>query len=168
MNAATELDTAERFARDGDEIQESETSLPPGGESRRGLQQACWRRLEGKACLAVDSGFTEEVVNRICSAHLYGNYRALICFPDEGSVVIALVGEHSRGSSDDVYGAVYELLGIDEPIGKRTKPPCCDEAGGPPVDSELLDRMLRAAARLQRRRGLTGVRRRGARRSIPA
>jgi hypothetical protein len=72
--------------------------------------------------------------------------------PDEESVVIALVGEHSRGSSDDVYGAVYELLEIDEPTAKRTKPPCCEEDGGPPVDPELFNRMLRAAVRLQRRK----------------
>jgi hypothetical protein len=109
-------------------------------------------RFEAEGCAAADYRLTGQTVDRICSAHLYGNYRALICFPDEESVVIALVGEHSRGSSDDVYGSVYELLGIDEPIGKRTKPPCCEEDGGPPVDPGLLDQMLRAAARLQRRR----------------
>lgn len=109
-------------------------------------------RFEAEGCAAADYRLTGQTVDRICSAHLYGNYRALICFPDEESVVIATVGEHSRGSSDDVYGVVYELLGIDEPIGKRTKPPCCDAEGGPPVDPELLDQMLHAAARLQRRR----------------
>jgi hypothetical protein len=121
------------------------------GKAAKAYEEALLR-LEAEGCAAADYRLTGEVVDRICSAHLYGSYRALVCFPDEESVVIALVGEHSRGSSDDVYDAVYELLGIDEPTAKRTKPPCCEEDGGPPVDPELFDRMLCAAARLQRRR----------------
>jgi len=96
-------------------------------------------------------GRAERLRNHAASGDNVDGVQA-ICFPDEESVVIALVGEHARGSSDDVYGTVYELLGIDEPTAKRTKPPCCEEDGGPPVDPELFDRMLRAAARLQRRR----------------
>jgi hypothetical protein len=121
------------------------------GKAARAYEDALLR-LEAEGCAAADYRLTGEIVDQICSLHLYGRYRALVCFPDETSVVVALVGEHDRGSSDDVYGTVYELLAIDEPKAKRTKPPCCEEGGGPPVDPELFDQMLRAASRLRRRR----------------
>lgn len=46
MNATKELDTAEAFAREVDEIEEIETSLPSDAETRRRLQQVRWRLLE--------------------------------------------------------------------------------------------------------------------------
>lgn len=108
------------------------------------------RRVEDHGCAAADYRLTGEVVERICSLHLYGSYRALICFPDKKSAVVVLVARHDRGGAGDVYGGLYELLGIEAPTEKRTKPPCCEEDGEPPVDAELLDRLVRAAKRLRR------------------
>jgi len=63
---------------------------------------------------------------------------------------VVLIAEHDRGSKD-VYGALYELLGISRPTGKRSKPPCCGDDGEPPIDPELLDHLVAAAKRLRRR-----------------
>jgi hypothetical protein len=110
-------------------------------------------RLEAEGCAAADYRLTGEVVERICSLHVYGRYRALVCFPDEESVVVVLVAGHRRGASGDAYGSLYELLEIPEPTGKRNKPPCCGEDGEPPVDQELFDRLLLAIKVLSRRGG---------------
>lgn len=94
-----------------------------------------------------------DTADRICSLHLYGPYRALVGFPDTESVVVLIVKEHLRtNAAADVYDDLYEILGIAEPTAKRTKPPCCDEGGEPPVDPDLIERFLATANRLQRRR----------------
>jgi hypothetical protein len=108
-------------------------------------------RLEVEGCAAADYRLTGEIVERICSLHLHGRYRALVCFPEEESVVVVLVAEHERGAAGDAYGSLYEILNIAEPTGRRNKPPCCVESGEPPVDPELFDRLLEAMRELRRR-----------------
>lgn len=107
-------------------------------------------RLAVEGCAAADYRLTGDTVNRICALHFYARYRALVCFPEEDHIVVVLIAEHDRGSKD-VYGALYELLGISRPTGKRSKPPCCGEDGEPPVDLELLDRLVTAVKGLRRR-----------------
>jgi hypothetical protein len=107
-------------------------------------------RLAAEGCAAADYRLTGDTVNRICALHFYAGYRALVCFPEEEHVVVVLIAEHDRGSKD-VYAALYELLGISQSTGKRSKPPCCDEDGEPPVDPELVDRLVTAVKGLRRR-----------------
>jgi hypothetical protein len=107
-------------------------------------------RLAAEGCAAADYRLTGDTVNRICALHFYARYRALVCFPEEDHVVLVLIAEYDRGSKD-VYTALYELLGIRQPTGNRSKPPCCREEGEPPIDPELLDRLVIAAKRLRRR-----------------
>jgi hypothetical protein len=109
-------------------------------------------RLELEGCAAADYRLSGDAVDRICSLHLYGRFRALVCFPDNESILILLVGEHLRGHPDDVYDSLYELLGIATPEARRAKPPCCDGEGEPPVDPDLVDRFRTSANRLRRRR----------------
>jgi hypothetical protein len=108
-------------------------------------------RLEAEGCAAADYRLTGVVVDRICALHLYGSYRALICFPEGDRVVVALVAEHARGTAGDAYGSLYAMLGIAEPTERRTKPPCCGDDGEPPVDPEVADRLFLAAKKLLRR-----------------
>jgi hypothetical protein len=107
-------------------------------------------RLAAEGCAAADYRLTGDTVNRVCALNFYAGYRALVCFPEEERVVVVLIAEHDRGSKD-VYTALYELLRISQPTGKRSKPPCCDEDGEPPIDPELLDRLVTAAKGLCRR-----------------
>jgi len=122
------------------------------GKARRSFDAAV-ERLAAEGCAAGDYRLTGEDIEHICALHLYGRYRALVAFPDDASVVVLLVGEHLADDPElDVYRDLYRQLGLREPAAKRTKPPCCNEGGKPPVDSELLDRFAATAKDLSRRR----------------
>jgi mRNA-degrading endonuclease RelE of RelBE toxin-antitoxin system len=122
------------------------------GKARKSFDAAV-RRLAAEGCKAGDYRLTGEGADHICAMHLYGRYRLLIGFPDDRQVVVLLVGEHKTDDPDlDVYRSLYRLLDLPEPTTKRTKPPCCDEAGQGPVDSEVFDRFSAGAKALVRRR----------------
>ncbi len=109
-------------------------------------------RLEAEGCTAADYRLSGDVVDHICSLHLYGRFRVLLCFPDNERTLILLIGEHIQGHPINVYGRLYEFLGIGEPDTKRSKSPCCDDEGRPPVDPDLVDRFIATANRLRQRR----------------
>lgn len=122
------------------------------GKVRKSFDAAV-RRLAAEGCKAGDYRLTGEEVDHICSVHLYGRHRLLVCFPDDQQVVVLLVGEHTNDDPEvDTYRSLYRLLDLPEPTAKRTKPPCCDEAGQAPVDAEILDRFSAGAKALVRRR----------------
>lgn len=122
------------------------------GKARESLDEAV-RRLAAKGCKAGDYRLTGEGIDHICSVHLYGRHRVLVCFPDDQRVVVLLVGQHTSDDPEvDIYRSLYRLLDLPEPTAKRTKPPCCDEAGQMPVDPELLDRFSAGAKALVRTR----------------
>jgi len=121
------------------------------GKARRSFDAAV-QRLASEGCAAADYRLSGEVVDRICSLQLYGQHRVLVCFPDDESVVILIVAEHRDSHPElDVYRSLYRLLELPEPSAKRTKPPCCDESGKPPVDPDLLDDFRDKAKALNRR-----------------
>ncbi len=121
------------------------------GKARKSFDAAV-RRLASEGCKAGDYRLTGEGVDHICAMHLYGRHRLLVGFPDDRQVVVLLVGEHAVNDPEvDVYRSLYRLLDLAEPTAKRTKPPCCDEAGQAPVDSKLLDRFSAGANALVRR-----------------
>ena len=122
------------------------------GKARRSFEAAV-ERLAAEGCAAGNYRLTGEGIEHICALHLYGRYRVLVAFPDDASIVVLLVGEHLADDPElDVYRDLYRQLGLREPATKRTKPPCCDESGKPPVDSERLDRFAATAKELSRRR----------------
>ncbi len=121
------------------------------GKARRSIDAAV-ERLASEGCKAGAYRLTGEVIEHICSVQLYGRHRALVCFPDDQSVVVLFVGEHLQDDPEaDVYRSLYRLLELPEPSTKRTKPPCCDEAEKAPVDPELLDRFQAGARTLTSR-----------------
>ncbi len=121
------------------------------GKARKSFDAAV-QRLSSEGCVAGDYRLSGESVDHICSIQLYGRHRTLVCFPDDESVVVLLVGEHLDGDPElDVYRGLYRLLELPEPSTKRTKPPCCDKTGEPPVDPDLLDRFRDKARELNRR-----------------
>ncbi len=121
------------------------------GKARKSFDAAV-ERLASEGCKAGDYRLTGAGVEHICSVQLYGRHRTLVCFPDDESVVVLLVGEHQRDDPEvDVYRSLYRLLELPEPSAKRTKPPCCEKAGKAPIDPELLDRFQARAKQLRRR-----------------
>jgi hypothetical protein len=105
----------------------------------------------------------DELLSKICVAHLAGALRVVVAFSSHNVATILLVGPHDdQDPFMDVYSQLYELAGLTEPpIAERTKPPCCGgEDGKPPVpDSELLTdlvgraRQLSGAAKRRARKG---------------
>lgn len=122
------------------------------GKARKSFDAAV-ERLAAEGCKAGDYRLTGEGLEHICSMQFYGRHRVLVCFPDEESIVVLLVGEHLRDDPElDVYRILYRLLELPEPSAERTKPPCCDDIGKAPVDPELLGRFRAGAKVLTRRR----------------
>lgn len=121
------------------------------GKARRSFDAAV-ERLAAEGCAAGDYRLTGEDIEHICALHLYGHHRALVAFPDDASIVVLLVGEHRADNPElDVYRDLYRQLGLREPTAKRTKPPCCDESGKPPIDPRLLDRLAATTKELSHR-----------------
>jgi len=105
----------------------------------------------------------DDLLSRICVAHLAGSLRVVVAFSAHNDAVILLVGPHDdQDPFIDVYSQLYELAGLAEPpAAGRTKPPCCGaEDGKPPIpDGELLTDLA------DRARQLSGAAKRRARRS---
>jgi hypothetical protein len=87
----------------------------------------------------------------VCCRHLYGNDRLVVGWPAADHAVVLLVGPHST-KADDVYDQLLEAAGVDAPNDERTKPPCCDEDGAPPVDEDAAIEVADAVDRTTRRR----------------
>ncbi len=78
----------------------------------------------------------------------------VLLFPAEDEVAVLLVGPHDRENPDlDVYRRLYEALGVEVPDDEHRRPACCED-GLPPVDPELLERLIDRTKELtqQRRR----------------
>lgn len=80
-------------------------------------------RLASEGCEAGDYRLSGEGVEHICSMQLYARHRALVCFPDDESIVILLVGEHLDDDPElDVYRSLYRLLELPEPSANARNP----------------------------------------------
>ncbi len=87
-------------------------------------------------------------VTSVCRLDLYGEWRLLTCFESPDRCILLLVAEHTR--TDNPYRLLYEILGIPEPDEPRTKPACCDAAGKPPIDPDLITQFEGGARNLSR------------------
>ena len=117
-------------------------------------KDAFWERygqLERDGCAAADYRLVGDVAERICAVHLYGSWRALIAFPAADEVAVLIVARHDRRSAEaDAYRRLYRQLAIGAAAAARSRPPCCDEDGAPPLDAHMLERLAEGAKRLRR------------------
>ena len=94
----------------------------------------------------------DDLLSKICVAHLSGHLRVVVAFSADNVVTILLVGPHDdKDPFMDVYSQLYELAGLTKPpTTERAKPPCCgEEDGKPPIpDSELLADLVGRARQL--------------------
>jgi hypothetical protein len=140
-------------------------------DALRGTARASYDRkreeLAAHGCKAAGYRLTGPGVGHICVVHLVDDYRLVSVFPDKSTVVVVLVARHTDSRSD-VYRLLYRLLELDVPKQPRTKPPCCEDNGDPPVAQELVLQFMDASTRLlrdatvapRRARSRTGPRRR--------
>ncbi len=106
------------------------------------------RDFAHRGCAAAHYRLTGGVVEHICCRHLYGSWRLLAAFPDDHTVVVLDVAEHTNRQDTDVYLRLFEVLNIEPPAGPRTKPPCCGPNGVPPIEPDLLGGLSVLAKRL--------------------
>jgi hypothetical protein len=93
------------------------------------------------------TGFSgDDLLSKICVAHLSGLLRVVVAFSAQNVGTILLIGPHDdHDPFMDVYSQLYELAGLTKPpAAERTKPPCCgEEDGKPPVPNrELLEDLI--------------------------
>src|SRR6266851_4199706 len=91
--------------------------------------------IRRRGCAAAGVRLTGEGLSGICRLDLYGAWRLLTVFEAPDRCVLLLVAEHTRSANP--YRLLYAALGITEPQEPRTKPPCCDSGGEPPIAPTL-------------------------------
>jgi hypothetical protein len=123
---------------------------------RRKAYQQFEQSLAHQGCAALGYRLTGQApLSSLCVKHLRGRDRVVVCFVADQAWIL-LVGPHDEGDATaDVYLALYELLGIEQPTQPRTKPPCCgtDPDQSPPtLDQALVDQLVLAAKTLRQPR----------------
>jgi hypothetical protein len=100
--------------------------------------------LANRGCAALGYRLSgSDQLEHICVRHLRGLWRAVVAFLEPAVAWIVLVAEHVTDPGRNVYDLLYAVLAhAPEPESGRTKPPCCDTAGQPPVDDQLVDELV--------------------------
>lgn len=89
-------------------------------------------------------------LEQVCCRHLYGRDRLLITWPSRTHAVVLAVGPHDRTASD-IYELLLTALALEVSTAERSKPPCCDELGEPPVNRKIAEALADAVAALASR-----------------
>ncbi|MBP2340173.1 hypothetical protein JOF41_006351 [Saccharothrix coeruleofusca] len=111
-------------------------------KQERNKYEAWLTQLKSRGCAAMGYRLHGDPINRLCVSHLSDNIRAVVAFDSPTRATIVALGPHDAANPDqDVYRLVYLLAEVEVPVGKRTKPPCCDGRGMPPDGSDLAEEM---------------------------
>jgi hypothetical protein len=106
-------------------------------------------RLAREGCRAADYALSGDPPwPHLCAVHFDG-WRVIVAFPTTAEVVILKISPHDP--SNDPYREIAEELGVPVSTVPRTKPPCCDPAGDPPVDEAILAQLDAVFGKLTRR-----------------
>src|SRR5262249_31642396 len=123
------------------------------GLQRRGKKAVLdfLQAVAGQGCAALGYRLTgDDPIERICIKHLYGSLRVAVSFDTLDHVWVLLIAPHDeRNPATDICAMLYALVGVETPVGERTKPSCCDETGAPPIYevAELLADGMRSLRR---------------------
>lgn len=108
--------------------------------------------IRRRGCAAAGVRLAGQELSAVCRLDLYGTWRLLTVFEAADRCVLLLVAEHTRTANP--YQLLYEALHIAGPKEPRTKPPCCDPDGQPPVDPDLAKRFEEGLRQLTPRTGV--------------
>ncbi len=84
----------------------------------------------------------------LCSVHFDG-WRVVVAFPAEDAVTVVKIAVHDPDT--DHYREIADELGLAVSTEERTKPPCCDPDGDPPIDPQVVEDFSAAFEVLTRR-----------------
>ncbi len=122
----------------------------------RKVYKAWYEDFERRGCAAMGYRMYGDGIDRLCVRHLNDNLRVIVVFESRKEATIVALGPHDESDQRlNVYSQVYAAAEVDRPVGKRTKPSCCDDEGFPPDDAELAERLaanIRAIEATMRRR----------------
>lgn len=106
-------------------------------------------RLADEGCRAADYALSGPPPwPHLCAVHFDG-WRVVVGFPAEDEVAVIKIARHDAAS--DPYREIADDLGLPASTEPRTKPPCCDPEGEPPIDPHLIDDLQAAFAALTQR-----------------
>lgn len=106
-------------------------------------------RLTREGCRAADYALSGPPPwPHLCAVHVDG-WRVVIAFPSNDEVTIVKIARHD--SSTDPYREIAADLNLPVSTEPRTKPPCCEPDGDPPIDAELVENVRASFAALTRR-----------------
>jgi len=97
------------------------------------------RALRAHGCASLSHRLSgDDLISKICVAHLAGALRVVVAFPAHNVATILLVGPHDEQDPFmDVYSQLYELAGLTErPAAERAKPRGRIRAARPPGRDE--------------------------------
>ena len=107
------------------------------------------QRLAREGCRAADYALSGPPPwPHLCAVHFDG-WRLVVAFPAEDEVAIVKIARHDPGS--DPYREIADDLGISVSTEPRTKPPCCEPDGEPPVDAKVVEDVRAAFSALTQR-----------------
>ena len=89
-------------------------------------------------------------LSNLCVLHLRNGWRIVVAFPSLHEVAIVMIDRHH--SSNDPYVKLAKQLRIELYEGTKNKPPCCDAAALPPLDSDVVAALGEEQDRLIRNR----------------
>jgi hypothetical protein len=84
----------------------------------------------------------------LCAVHFDG-WRVVVAFPADDEVTIVKIAKHDPDT--DPYRELAGELELPISTAERTKPPCCDPDGEPPVNPQLVEDVSAAFKALTRR-----------------
>jgi hypothetical protein len=106
-------------------------------------------RLADEGCRAADYALSGPPPwPHLCAIHFDG-WRVVVAFPAEDEVAVIKIARHDATS--DPYREIADDLGLPVSTEPRTKPPCCDPDGEPPVDRQIVEDVQAAFATLTQR-----------------
>lgn len=106
-------------------------------------------RLDREGCRAADYALSGDPPwPHLCALHFDG-WRMIVAFPAPDEVAILKIAPHDR--ANDPYREIADELGVPVSTDERTKPPCCDPHGEPPVDPAVVEQLDAAFSKLTRR-----------------
>lgn len=106
-------------------------------------------RLGREGCRAAGYALSGEPPwPHLCAVHFDG-WRVIVAFPAADEVAIVKVAPHDQ--ANDPYREIADELRVPVSTDERTKPPCCDPQGEPPVDAAVVEQLDAAFSKLTRR-----------------
>ena len=105
-----------------------------------GLVKGHFRKLAMEGCRVAGYSLSgDELWPKLCSKHIAGDWRVIVAFQDENSIVVMKVASHN--DERNPYAEIAVELNIPISTAPRTKPPCCEDGVPRTLDQEVLDRL---------------------------